>query len=90
MYSLVAPADSPVEKKTGHDPPAIWTVLSLVRASVCTGAMISLDVLTDRCDLLIVCDASVSVHCCLNPLHCKVSKIKYSYNTLYGSTQSQD
>ena len=61
MYSFVAPAESPVEKKTGHDPPAIWTVLSLVRASVCTGAMISLDVLTDRCDLLIVCAAFVSL-----------------------------
>lgn len=34
-------------------------------------AMILLDVLTDRCDLLIVCAAFVSLYCYFNPVHCK-------------------
>lgn len=35
--------------------------------------MILLDVLTDRCDLLIACAEFVSLYCCLNPVHCKTT-----------------
>lgn len=34
-------------------------------------AMILLDVLNDRCDLLIECAAFVSLNCCFNVVHCK-------------------
>lgn len=37
-------------------------------------AMILLVVLTDRCDLLIVCAAVVSLSCCMNPVHCKTTE----------------